>query len=306
MKTKEKVIIGILSGLLILSTAFISWQSNTNRTVIKEKEIQYVQIREAKDTLEKEHHETLFKLKDAEIQIENLTHTNIESDKEIKNLKNKIKNILFKEKVTEKELGDAKVLMTELNVKIGDYLKENDVLKQNNTKLSDENTVLQSDKTKLSQVLDSTKEEKVKADDVINLGSTLVISNIGIVGLNEKGKKTDVAEKIQKFNFSFTINENRITSSGKKVIYFVLLNPSGKEITVDGKSGVLSTKKYGQKLYTGKTELDYTTGLVQKASFNVELSKLVDGVYKTQIYENGIMIGESKIELKKKKILGIL
>jgi regulator of replication initiation timing len=307
MKINEKVLIGILSGLLIISVAFITWQSNTNRTIIKEKEIQYVEIKESKDTLEKEHSETLSKLGEAEIKIDGLTNTNIQSDKEIKSLKSKIKNILYKEKVTGKELETAKVLISELNVKITDYLKENDVLKQNNIKLTEEKTSLQMDKNQLVQVLDSTRVEKSKADDVIDLGSTLVISNIGIQGLNVKGKKTDVAEKIHKLKFSFVINENRISSSGKKTIYFVLVNPFGKEVSIDGVSEVLSTKQHGQKLFTGKKQLDYSQGLIQKAEFDVEMTKVfVDGIYKVQIYENGLLVGESRLALKKKKVLGFL
>lgn len=307
MKINEKVLIGILSGLLIISVAFITWQSNTNRTIIKEKEIQYVEIKESKDTLEKEHSEILSKLGEAEIKIDGLTNTNIQSDKEIKSLKSKIKNILYKEKVTGKELETAKVLISELNVKITDYLKENDVLKQNNIKLTEEKTSLQMDKNQLVQVLDSTRVEKSKADDVIDLGSTLVISNIGIQGLNVKGKKTDVAEKIHKLKFSFVINENRISSSGKKTIYFVLVNPFGKEVSIDGVSEVLSTKQHGQKLFTGKKQLDYSQGLIQKAEFDVEMTKVfVDGIYKVQIYENGLLVGESRLALKKKKVLGFL
>jgi regulator of replication initiation timing len=307
MKINEKVLIGILSGLLIISVAFITWQSNTNRTIIKEKEIQYVEIKESKDTLEKEHSETLSKLEEAEIKIDGLTNTNIQSDKEIKSLKSKIKNILYKEKVTGKELQTAKVLISELNVKITDYLKENDVLKQNNIKLTEEKTSLQMDKNQLVQVLDSTRVEKSKADDVIDLGSTLVISNISVQGFNVKGKKTDIAEKIHKLKFSFVVNENRISSSGKKTIYFVLINPFGKEISIDGVSEVLSTKQNGQKLFTGKKQLDYSQGLIQKAEFDVEMSKVfVDGVYKVQIYENGLLVGESRLALKKKKVLGFL
>jgi hypothetical protein len=236
-----------------------------------------------------------------------LTNTNIQSDKEIKSLKSKIKNILYKEKVTGKELQTAKVLISELNVKITDYLKENDVLKQNNIKLTEEKTSLQMDKNQLVQVLDSTRVEKSKADDVIDLGSTLVISNISVQGFNVKGKKTDIAEKIHKLKFSFVINENRISSSGNKTIYFVLINPFGKEISIDGVSEVLSTKQNGQKLFTGKKQLDYSQGLIQKAEFDVEMSKVfVDGVYKVQIYENGLLVGESRLALKKKKVLGFL
>ncbi len=138
------------------------------------------------------------------------------------------------------------------------------------------------------------------------MGSTLSISNLSLQGLNSKGKKTDVAEKIHKVKFSFVINENRISSSGVKTVYFVLLNPIGKEIKIEGKSGILSTKKDGEKIFTSSTNLDYTTGLIKTANFEVEMSKVfMDGVYKVQVYENGLMIGESKVVFRKKKIFGL-
>lgn len=307
MKLNQKLLTSVLAGLLVVSVAFIVWQSNTSKTIIKEKEIQYVEIKDSKDVLEKEHMETLSQLKNAELKIDNLKNTNVVSDKQIKNLKNKIKDILYKDKVTKKELETAKSLIGELNTKITDYLKENDVLKQNNTKLTEDNTTLQMEKNQLVKVLDSTRVEKQIADEVIDLGSTLSISNITVEGYNLKGKKTEVIEKVHKLRFSFVVNENRISTSGKKVVYFVLVNPIGKEVKIEGKSGILSTKNEGEKIFTAKSELDYTTGLIQKTNFDVEMSKLfMDGVYKVLVYENGLKIGDSRAAFKKKRLLGFL
>jgi regulator of replication initiation timing len=306
MKINQKLLISVLSGLLVVSVAYIVWQNNSSKTMIKEKEIQYVQVVDSKNELEQDHLSTLNELKDAESKIDNLTNTNILADKEIKGLKSKIKNILYKEKVTKKELETAKTLISELNNKVVEFVKENEVLKSNNVKLTENNTSLQMEKNQLVKVLDSTRVEKKNADDVIDLGSTLSISNLTIDGINSKGKKTDVAGKIQKVKFSFVINENRISSSGIKTVYFILLNPVGKEIKIDGKSGILSTKKDGEKIYTSNSTLDYTTGLIKNASFEIELSKVfMDGIYKVQVYENGLMIGESKVAFRKKKLLGL-
>jgi len=306
MKINQKLLISVLSGLLVVSVAYIVWQNNSSKTMIKEKEIQYVQVVDSKNELEQDHLSTLNELKDAESKIDNLTNTNILADKEIKGLKSKIKNILYKEKVTKKELETAKTLISELNNKVVEFVKENEVLKSNNVKLTENNTSLQMEKNQLVKVLDSTRVEKKNADDVIDLGSTLSISNLTIDGINSKGKKTDVAGKIQKVKFSFVINENRISSSGIKTVYFILLNPVGKEIKIDGKSGILSTKKDGEKIYTSSSTLDYTTGLIKNASFEIELSKVfMDGIYKVQVYENGLMIGESKVAFRKKKLLGL-
>jgi regulator of replication initiation timing len=306
MKINQKLLISVLAGLLVVSVAYIVWLNNSSKTVIKEKEIQYVQVLDSKNELEKDHLLTLNQLKEAETKIDNLTNTTILSDKEIKGLKNKIKNILYKEKVTKKEIETAQALIVELNNKVIEFVKENEILKQNNVKLTENNTTLQMENNQLVKVLDSTRVEKKNADDVIDLGSTLSISNLSLQGLNSKGKKTDVAEKIHKVKFSFVINENRISSSGVKTVYFVLLNPIGKEIKIEGKSGILSTKKDGEKIFTSSTNLDYTTGLIKTANFEVEMSKVfMDGVYKVQVYENGLMIGESKVVFRKKKIFGL-
>ena len=79
-----------------------------------------------------------------------------------------------------------------------------------------------------------------------------------------------------------------------------------KEVTIEGKSGILSTRNDGEKTYLTKSDVDYTTGLIKNVKVDVDLNKVVmDGLYKIQIYENGLKIGESRLGLKKKKILGI-
>jgi regulator of replication initiation timing len=306
MKVNYKLLSVVFGGFLVVSLAYIIFFINKSNTVIKEKEIQYVEVVNSKTELEMEHQSTLKKLGDAELRIDTLSGLNLSSSKEIMSLKKKVKSILYKSNLTKEELTTAKGLIVELNTKIEDRIKENEILKSNNVKLTEDNTNLQMEKNQLVKVLDSTKVEKENADNVIDLGSTLSISNLTVEGFNIKGKKTDVVEKVHKMKFSFVINENRISSNGVKTVYFILLNPVGKEVRLEGKSGILSTKKDGEKIYTSSSSLDYTTGLIKKANFEVELSKIfMDGIYKVQIYENGFMVGESKVFFKKKKLLGL-
>lgn len=306
MNVNYKLLSVVFGGFLAVSIAYIVFFANKSNTVIKEKEIQYVEVVNTKNELEMEHQSTLKKLGDAELRIDTLSELKLSSSKEIMSLKKKVKSILYKSNLTKEELTTAKGLIVELNSKIEDRIKENEILKSNNVKLTEDNTNLQMEKNQLVKVLDSTRVEKEHADDVIDLGSTLSISNLLVEGLNAKGKKTDIVEKVHKMKFSFTINENRISSNGVKTVYFVLLTPIGKEVKLEGKSGILSTKKDGEKIYTSSSSLDYTTGLIKKANFEVELSKMfMDGIYKVQVYENGFMVGESKVFFKKKKLLGL-
>lgn len=307
MKVNHKLLSYVFGGFLLVSIGFTIFLTTQKNTVIKEKEVQVVEVEKSKTELEKEHEETISKLNSAELKIDDLSNLNDNASKELKGLKKQIKSILYKGKITKEELEKAKGLIVELNGKIETFIKENVVLKEENSKLNQDKTNLQMENNQLVKVLDSTKVEKKNADDVIDLGSTLTISNVSTIGLNIKGKKTDVAEKVHKLRFSFVVNENRISSTGVKTVYFVLVNPIGKEIQIDGKSGILSTKEEGEKIYTGKSELDYTKGLIKNANFDVEMSKtLMDGVYKVQLYENGLKISDSRLALRKKKVLGFL
>lgn len=306
MKINHKLLSVVFGGFLLVSIGYIVFFTNKSNTIIKEKEIQYVEVVASKSDLEKEHQTTLSKLSEAESKIDNLSNLNISTNKEMGSLKKRIKSILYKTKITKQELAKAEVLIVELNSKIEEHLKENVVLKENNLKLTNDNTILQTEKTELTTALATTKTEKEAAEDKVNLGSTLSISNFSILGLNAKGKKTEVAENVDKFKLSFQINENRISNSGIKTVYFVVLNPTGKEIEIPGQSGVILTKD-GDKVYSTKSNLDYTTGSVKLVSFDVDVDKISgDGVYQIFVYENGLKIGDKKVVLKKKKFLGLL
>lgn len=305
MKVNHKLLSVIFGGFLLVSIGYIVFSTNKSKTIIKEKEVQYVQVVTSKSELEKEHQTTLSKLNDAESKIDKLSNLNVSTNKELGSLKKRIKSILYKTKVTKEELVKAQDLIAQLNVKIEDHLKENVVLKENNVKLTNDNVVLQNEKTELTTALATTKSEKELAEEKVNLGSTLSISNFYTVGLNSKGKETSVAEKVDNLKLSFTINENRISKSGLKTVYFVVVDPKGKELEIAGQSGIILTKD-GDKVYTVKSNVDYTTGSVKLVSFNIDLNNIVDGLYEVHVYENGIKIGEKKVLLKKKKFLGII
>jgi hypothetical protein len=305
MKVNYKLLSVVFGGFLAVSLGYIFFFTNKSNTIIKEKEIQYVEVVNTKTELEKEHQSTLKKLDEAEMKIDNLSTLNLTASKEITSLKKRVKSILNKSNVTKEELSTAKNLISQLNIKIEDHIKENEVLKGANVKLTGENEVLQSEKVVLAKVLDETKNQKEIAEDKVKLGSTLTISDFKISGLNEKGKVTSVVEKVEVLKLSFIINENRISESGLKSVFFIVTDPSGKLIESNNQSGSFVTGE-GENKYTSKSSLDYTKGSVKNVNFEIQMDKLVyDGLYQVLIYENGMKIGSEKFELKKKKFLGI-
>jgi|694.fasta_scaffold62447_3 hypothetical protein len=305
MKVNYKLLSVVFGGFLAVSLGYIFFFTKKSNTIIKEKEIQYVEVIKTKTDLEKEHQSTLQELNEAELKIHNLSTLNLTSSKEITALKKKVKAILYKSNITKEELSTAKNLISQLNTKIENHIIENEILKGDNVKLIGEKEVLQSEKVVLTKVLDETKNQKDIAEDKVKLGSTLSISDFKISGLNEKGKVTSVVEKVEVLKLSFIINENRISESGMKSVFFIVIDPSGKSIESNNQSGLFVTEE-GEKKYTSKSSLDYTKGSIKNVNFEIQMDKLIyDGFYQVLIYENGMKIGSEKFELKKKKFLGI-
>lgn len=292
----------ILAGLLAIAVVYGFIVTGSKTKIVKEKEVQYVSLTEKKDSIQSQRDFMLSQLKLAEDKIDNLTLINNKAGKQLYSMKKEIRNLLYKNKLTSKELSDAKVLIVNLNNKISEIVKENDELKVTNAKLTEDKTQLTVEKSELTKVLDSTIVQKKKSDDLVDLGSTLSVSNVAIYGINHKGKVTELAEKVVNFRLKFTINENRISQSEKKIVHFVLTNPLGNTV---GNHGIVSTKD-GDIVCTAETQVDYSTGLVKDVVFDIPMDKVkIDGTYKAYIYENGMKIGEKSVLFKKKKVLGL-
>jgi hypothetical protein len=306
----HKVVYGVLVVLLLLSFGYIYYSNNKSTKIIHEKEIQYLQIDSSKNVLQLQYDESILKLNYLTSQNSSLDSIVKTKTKELNILKYRIKKIIHKQNLTNSDFSKARKLIKELNEMISNYIKENEQLKLENHKLSEEKEVLTVQKNELEKVLLKTEEEKKIAENKVDIGSTLSVSGMKVNGIkvkhSKKEKITDKSQKIDKLKLSFDVNENKISNSGKKEIYIIVTNPLNKVI-FDKSSGSFVSREEGEKEYTIKTAIDYRQGAIQNISFDINLDeKYVDGVYKVKIYENGFKIGESNISLKDKKFLGIL
>lgn len=304
---KQNLIYVILGGLLVLSLGYNIVSQKKSNEIIDIKTTEISQIDSVKNELQRQYDSTIVKLDDAQLNIDNLKTENYKANKEINSLKKKIKSLVYKSKLSKKEIVVAKKLITELNIKVNFYITENEKLKKENEKLFAENRNLTMQNNQLGKVLLTTKEENDSLKQKVDLGSTLTVSNVLATSLKDNNRKTKKASKVGKLRLTFVVNENRISTTESKTLYLVLVNPLGEVVEGSEKSDALSTKKEGEKLYTSKTNIEYTTGLIKNVNFDTDFSKiLVDGLYKVQLYENGYKISETRLVLKKNKILGFL
>jgi cell division protein FtsL len=311
-KDNRKLIYALLIGALILTWGYIIFDKNKTKELITQKEIQYVTVTNAKDSLQ-------LMFNDASARADSLTGNNVqlqgalaEKNSQILKLRSNIGNILKKKDATDAELKDAKAMISELNGKIDGLFTEITKLKGENQQLTSANQQLTTEKTQLTTEkgelqtnLSKTQAEKANVED---LASTLHASNINVTAVKLKGngseKETSSAKRADQFIISCILDENRVAPSGSKTLYVCMFNPDG---TPSGTEGNFTARDGNPKAYTNKVDVNYEQGKTLPVSFHWKpgSDKFQSGEYKIEIYNNGFKIGEGKKSLKKGGFLGL-
>ena len=170
------------------------------------------------------------------------------------------------------------------------------------------NLKLTSDLDQTTTTLNTTKEErdmfKLDAEEKgaqVKKGSKLQAFGFGSVGLkmklNNTTEVTKNARSVVQIKSSFTISENPITPSGKKVVYMQIINPDGK--TMQTKSSNTVQTDLGNIAYSDKKEIDYQNERIDLAIYyDLKGEEALKGNYKVKIYCEGNLIGTDSFTLK--------
>jgi hypothetical protein len=170
------------------------------------------------------------------------------------------------------------------------------------------NLKLTSDLDQTTTTLNSTKEErdmfKLDAEEKgaqVKKGSKLQAFGFGSVGLkmklNNTTEVTNHARSVVQIKASFTISENPITPSGKKVVYMQVINPDGK--TMQTKSSNTVQTDLGNIAYSDKKEIDYQNERIDLSIYyDLKGEEALKGNYKVKIYCDGNLIGTDSFTLK--------
>ena len=303
-KDNRGTIIIALVIALIASWGYFLYSNNKTNNLITEKDAQYTVLDSTKNAIQKEYD-------DAVVRLEEMTKTNSSldslvktKDTEMEALKGKFRNLVNKQNATAKDLADAKSLVGELNGRINQYIQEIERLQAENQQLSTDKANLTSEKKVLEQDLNTTQIAKKEAENKVDVGSTLHASRFSISPINEKNsgkeKTTSRAKRVDKLRISFLIDENRISVSGKKILYIIAKDPAGKVIAEsDLGSGKFDTRQDGNLDFTNRIEIDYVQGQEKSISFDFkQAEKYMAGNYSIWVYQNGFKIGEGVALLK--------
>jgi hypothetical protein len=308
-KDFKNLVIGILAAGFLGTWGYLLWNNNKQEQVQQQQQTQIAKVTDEKGQLQKN-------FDDALVRLDSLTGTNNkmqsqlnERQTEIGKLKNQIRGILKKEKLSEAEKQKAQDLIKELNDKISNLEQEVARLTQENQQLTQDKTQLTQDKEKLTQDLQTTTTAKQDLEKKVDIASTLNASNISITPVKDKKngqeKMTTTAKRVDKLIISFDVS-NRIAQTGQTDVYVCITGPDGKPISVPALgSGTFTSRDDGDKVFTAKVPVEIEAGKTKSVQFAWKQNTAFEkGAYKIEIYHNGFKIGEGTRELKKGGIFG--
>ncbi len=303
-KDNKSNIIILLAILLVASWGYFFYAKSESNAVIAEKNADYANLDSTKNAVQKEYDDAL-------VRLDELTASNAGLDSIVKRrntemdvLKGKFKSLVGKQNATSADLAEAKKLVSEMNGRIDEYVKEIERLQAENKQLTVDKENLTTENKNLNTNLASTEAAKKEAENKVDVGSTLHASAFKITPINEKNsgkeKSTSSAKRADKLRISFNLDENRIATTGPKQLFIIAKDPSGnviKEVALA--SGAINTRQDGQVDFTTKIDVEYKQGEAKNISFDLRQNdKYVKGNYAVIVYQNGFKIGEGIAVLK--------
>lgn len=179
------------------------------------------------------------------------------------------------------------------------YVVQIDSLNTLNLQLELNLTETKSDLNRTTVERDQYKDEVAVKSEQVKKGSKLSAYNFNSSALKSaiKAKVTTKARQAGQLQSTFTISENPITPSGKKVVYMQIIAPSGK--TLQRMTSYLTETEDGTVAYTEKKDIDYQNKALDiSIYYDIREEPLSKGNYKVNIYCNESLIGSDSFTLK--------
>ena len=295
--SKNGVIYGVLIAALVGTWGYMFYDKSQTSKELVTKDQQLDTLSTSRNELQSEYDAAQARLDDLISQNSRMDSLVKSKDKEIADMKGRIKGILSNKNATAAELAEAKRLIDQLKSTTEGYV-------QTIERLEGEKLVISGERDYARKERDSVVTVKDSLGKKVDLGSVLHASNIQLSPINVKrnGKEevTSKAKRADMMRVSFDL-DNRIAQAGDKEIYVAITAPDGSPLAVEALgSGRFTLEDGTEKLYTVKKVVAYSTGTNQPVSMDwKQNSDFKAGDYTVEIYHGGYKIGAGKVHLKK-------
>lgn len=302
-KDNQKLFYIVLTIALIASWIYIFWdqaQTKKNEAALTAK---INTADSARNALQSEYNAALLRLDELTNMNRSLDSLVQTKDDELSAMKNRIQRILNNQIKSDRELGEAKKLIAQLNNQISGYVAEIEKLKAENLQLQNDKSILISKQENLQRKLSENEKSKAEIKAELEEAATLFASNIQInaFDLRKSGKEVQKskANKVDLLRLTFDVY-SRAGKESVKELFIVIIDPSDKIVTLNELgSGKFNSVEEGEKEYTKKIAVNFKPGLFSPVSVEWKpTTRLTGGTYKVIIYNNGHKIGNDAIVLR--------
>lgn len=197
-------------------------------------------------------------------------------------------------KMYKNELGTLREIMRSYIVQIDSLNVRNDSLTQQNIRVTRRYMAT-------NQQLEETRQQLETLAETVDLGKKLTTSKLYAAGYKEnKDKAKNSAKKLDNIRVDFTVNENRTSEKGKKMIYLRITDPNEQILPPPADDEGLFEYQGQLMEYSEKREISYdNTALDVSIFWKKGSTNLVSGFYYCELYCEGHQIGAVSLQLKK-------
>ena len=166
-----------------------------------------------------------------------------------------------------------------------------------NKDLEDKTTKLNETSTERDEYKKVVEEKTEQIKKGSKLKAYNFVSEALRMKFNSTTEVTDKAKKTIQIRSSFTISENSLTSSGRKLVYLQITDPNGTILHSRGNNTVETES--GSVLYSDKKEIDYQNQSIDLSIYyDLQGESLSKGNYKVKIFCEENIIGTDGFTLK--------
>ena len=308
-KDNRTLIYGLLVAALLGTWGYVIYDKSKTNEKVSTLSSQNATITTERDEVRDLYNSSLTRLDSLMGENQNLADSIEGQNTEVGRLKTEIRKILANKNATAADLSKARKMIGELNGRIETLAAEVDRLKGENEVLVTTNQQITAEKQVVEENLTVTTREKDSINSALSetrdIASTMHVSNIAVVPINDKGsgkeKATTTAKRVDKLRITFDLDPNRLAPTGDKELYVSITGPDGKPISLASSgSGTFQSREEGEKFFTSKVNVQYDNTRKVPVSFDWHQDQpFQTGSYKIEVYHNGFKIGEGTRELKK-------
>ncbi|MGM1428691.1 hypothetical protein ACS126_05500 [Sphingobacterium lactis] len=202
--------------------------------------------------------------------------------------------------LTDGQMESARQEVLALKGKVSTMKDDVTALRIKNQMLAEANSQLAQQVKDSEGKVNAVQAEKQVLTDKIVKASSIKVSNIHLIGVEEKKngslENETKAKRIDKLQIDFTVADNPLAEMGKKDIFVRIINPKGNLIANSEDLFYV----HGEKLqYTFKEEINFTNnGQEYQMMWADNDHKFQKGAYTVLLYADNSIMGRASLVLK--------